>query len=343
MSNYTSQLRYICEVQSGFTPAELNEKTIDEIITAAQPKIFNFRYPIYDEAYRNVLEHEILFHFYMREIGAETYGLFNYYLARKMREIMPYYNQLYKSAALEFNPLNDVDYTEEHHGSQGGEKNTVNSGNSSSTMNVESSQNTVADNNINRNNTENQNITDNGKATNTATTTATTTENTSRNTNAESNISGIDTDAYSDTPQTSVSGVNGINDNYYLTNYRKKSNNTANNSESRENGTNTAETTSNNTSNGTNENKRNSSTTQDLSEENHGETYGNATSRTENTGRTTGNETENFNNTDEYINHVIGKRNSATFSAMLLEFRETIININKMIFDELEVCFMNIY
>ena len=95
MSNYTSQLRYICEVQSGFTPAELNEKTIDEIITAAQPKIFNFRYPIYDEAYRNVLEHEILFHFYMREIGAETYGLFNYYLARKMREIMPYYNQLY--------------------------------------------------------------------------------------------------------------------------------------------------------------------------------------------------------------------------------------------------------
>lgn len=88
-------------------------------------------------------------------------------------------------------------------------------------MNVESSQNTVADNNISRNNTENQNITDNGKATNTATATAATTENTSRNTNAESNISGIDTDAYSDTPQTSVSGVNGVNDNYYLTNYRK--------------------------------------------------------------------------------------------------------------------------
>ena len=80
-----------------------------------------------------------------------------------------------------------------------------------------------------------------------------------------------------------------------------------------------------------------------MSEENHGETYGNATSRTENTGRTTDNGTENFNNTDEYINHVIGKRNSATFSAMLLEFRETILNINKMIFDELEVCFMNIY
>ena len=77
-----------------------------------------------------------------------------------------------------------------------------------------------------------------------------------------------------------MSGVNGINDNYYLTNYRKKSNNTANNSETRENGTNTAETTSNNTSNGTNENKRNSSTTQDLNEENHGETYGNAYSDT---------------------------------------------------------------
>lgn len=88
-------------------------------------------------------------------------------------------------------------------------------------MNAESSQNTVADNNINRNNTENQNITDNGKATTTATATASTTENTSRTANSESNNSGIDTDAYSDTPQTSVSGVNGINDNYYLTNYRK--------------------------------------------------------------------------------------------------------------------------
>lgn len=51
-------------------------------------------------------------HYWMREIGAETAGLFKLYLNRTMAEIMPYYNQLYKSAQLDFDPLNAYNYVE---------------------------------------------------------------------------------------------------------------------------------------------------------------------------------------------------------------------------------------
>ena len=63
------------------------------------------RYPIFNEDYRDYLNQKIIDHFYFREIGQETPERFNFFLARKMNEIMPYYNQLYKSELLQFNPL----------------------------------------------------------------------------------------------------------------------------------------------------------------------------------------------------------------------------------------------
>lgn len=62
-------------------------------------------YPIFDEAYRQTLNQKIIDHFYMREIGAETPALFKFFLNRKLNEVMPYYNQLYKSAQIEYDPL----------------------------------------------------------------------------------------------------------------------------------------------------------------------------------------------------------------------------------------------
>lgn len=53
-------------------------------------------YPIFDEEYRTILNNKILMHYYMDEIGFETAGLFKVYLNNKMKEIMPYYNELYK-------------------------------------------------------------------------------------------------------------------------------------------------------------------------------------------------------------------------------------------------------
>ena len=70
-------------------------------------------YPIYDESYRDILNQKIIDHYYFCEIGAETPGRFKLFINRTMREIMPYYNQLYASAALEINPLHNFDLTEQ--------------------------------------------------------------------------------------------------------------------------------------------------------------------------------------------------------------------------------------
>lgn len=108
MSKYTTELRFICETEAGYSQSQ-GYKKVNEILNAAAPKIFDFEFPIYDEKYRLTLETKILKHYYTREISEETYGLWKLRLDAALNEIMPYYNQLYKSAILEFNPLYDVD------------------------------------------------------------------------------------------------------------------------------------------------------------------------------------------------------------------------------------------
>lgn len=54
-------------------------------------------YPIFDEKYRETLNHNILYHYYENEIGFETAPLFRLYLNQRLNEIMPKYNELYKA------------------------------------------------------------------------------------------------------------------------------------------------------------------------------------------------------------------------------------------------------
>ena len=110
MSKYTTEVRYICETFSGLDESK-GCFNINEIVQQSRSKIFSFDYPIFDEKYRGVLETKILKHYYTREIGLETVGLWLHKLDVKMNEIMPYYNQLYKSCLLEFNPFYNTDFT----------------------------------------------------------------------------------------------------------------------------------------------------------------------------------------------------------------------------------------
>lgn len=110
MSKYTSEIRFICESLSGLSES-VGGSSVEEIIENSRNKIFNFAYPIFDESYRNVLENKILKHFYTREIGEETLGLWKLRLNTKLNEIMPFYNKLYNSELLQFNPLYTVNFT----------------------------------------------------------------------------------------------------------------------------------------------------------------------------------------------------------------------------------------
>lgn len=130
MSKYTTEVRFICEIAAGLSESAGANK-IDEIIAKAAPIVFNFDWPIFDEAYRLGLEEKILRHYYTREIGEETVGLWKLRLEDRLNLIMPKYNQLYESARLEFNPLYDADYTRQ--GTNSGEG--TSSGTTSSTGN----------------------------------------------------------------------------------------------------------------------------------------------------------------------------------------------------------------
>ena len=71
-------------------------------------------YPIFDESYRSVLNNKIIEHYAFREIGLETPALFARFMARKMGEIMVYYNQLYRSELIPIEALTRLDYSEEY-------------------------------------------------------------------------------------------------------------------------------------------------------------------------------------------------------------------------------------
>lgn len=126
MSHYTTEVRYICENYAGLDKSA-GYDSVDQILSASAPKVFSFNYPIFDENYRTILEKKILKHYYTREICAETVGLWKLWLDARMNEIMPYYNQLYESELIEFNPMYNADYTTERHKENEGEENGITS------------------------------------------------------------------------------------------------------------------------------------------------------------------------------------------------------------------------
>lgn len=120
MSHFTTEVRYICESYAGLDESVGFDK-IEEILERSYKKIFSFNFPIFDELYRPLLEKKILRYYYTREIGDETVGLWKLRLCNKLNEIMPYYNQLYKSELIEYNPLYDVDMTRDYNKKNNGE------------------------------------------------------------------------------------------------------------------------------------------------------------------------------------------------------------------------------
>lgn len=243
MSKYTTEVRFICETLAEYDMSQGYGK-VSEIISKSWNKIFDFDFPIFDENYRSVLCTKILKHYYTREIGLETVGLWKLKLDTKMNEIMPYYNQLYLSTFKEFDPFNDADYTKQHEGS--GEGQSVDTGSRQGTSNDETHNET------------------------------------------DSTV----WDVYSDTPQGALTHVE---DETYLTNARKiitdrEDNGTANRS---------------------------------FSEGSRGD--------------------RNYTNTDEYFERIKGKFPGRSYSYLLKEYRDTFINVDMRVINELKELFMEVW
>lgn len=134
MSKYTTEVRYICEQKSGLSES-VGANSIDSVINKSWNKIFTTSVKFFDESYKGGLCKKILKHYYLREIGCETVGTWLVWMNTKLEEIMPYYNQLYNSAKIIYEPFYDVDYTRTYTGSEDGST----TGNVDSTTNTNSS------------------------------------------------------------------------------------------------------------------------------------------------------------------------------------------------------------
>ena len=299
MSHYTTEVRFICEQLSG-EKESVGYSDVESVIEKSRTKIFDFDFPIYDEAYRPIIETKILKRYYTREIGFETVALWKFWLNKRLNEIMPYYNQLYKSTLLEFNPLYDTDYTT-----------TSNANKKFDEANSRTS--TATGNNLR---------TDALKTATTGTETNTRTDNlhTATDSTEESTNGNTSRDLYSDTPQGALTGVEAEN---YLTNARKVT----------EDGTNHTTNSGTVTNTGT----------QAIDSENSQETNYTGTQKNETTNSADENGKRNYTDTSDYLEHVAGKRGGASYSAMLQEYRDTFINIDVMIINELSDLFMNVW
>ena len=291
MSKYTTEVRYICEVSAGLVESADYMK-VEDIIKKALPVVFDFSFPIFDENYRSVLETKILKHFYTREIGLETVGLWKLKLDTKLNEIMPYFNQLYTSQLYAFNPFYDIDLTRKHRIDGSGTKDT------------DTATNTQTEHNITVDESGNSTATDSGNSNSESANTRTNTK-----TDAFS-------ERYSDTPQGALTDLRADK---YLTNATLRDDNV--NDNTNESGTDKTSTNTNA------ENTENKST----------ETNGN------NRTNVNGNVSSTLTNTEDYLETVQGKNGGSSYSKLLMEYRETFLNIDMMVMNELEDLFMQLW
>ena len=280
MSKYTTELRFICENSAGLDES-VGLTNVADVIEKSREKIFNFSFPIFDENYRSVLETKILRHYYTREICTETVGLWKMWLETRLNEIMPYYNKLYESELIKFNPMYDVDLTTDYQKKNEGTKNDV--GKEDETIERDTNAETSGSGNS----------TDGGKDT--------------RN----DALKNDHWDYYSDTPQGGIQGVAGLE---YLTNARHI------------------------TDDGT------GSTSESV--------YGKTVDSNYNENRdVNSNEKRDKNNTlnsvmtglEDYVQHVVGKTGGVSYSRLLNEFRDTFLNIDLMIIENLSDLFFDLW
>lgn len=240
--------------------------------------LWDFDYPSYYTGLdKKGFEQKVIDHYYFRQIGFETVGRFLHCFRTRVREIMPYYIELYKTAEIMANlddPFGNVDVTETF------EQSTERD----STDNL-----TGGSDNKTTNKTTN-----NGSATDELT-------KTDKKTTTEDK-----TQRFSDTPQNSIDNVNN-----YMTNATVEDNSYIDNINTTGKQTSTNALTSDSTITNT------LTTTQ-----------------------------SNNGNMSETVKHTItrkGNQGVNTYAHDMREFRETILNIDMMIINDLKDLFLQVY
>lgn len=307
MSKYTTEVRYICEQKSGLEES-VGFASVDNVLNNAWDKIFTTRCTFFDESYRPVLCKKILKHYYTREIGAETVGLWMLWLNTKLEEIMPYYNQLYRSELLQFNPMQNINLTrtKDIDGTENGTK----------AISKEYQETTDYDGS--------DNITESNTITGSSEGSGSNQYSNSENKSDTRSKSGGSRNAYSDTPQSSLTNVDTYR---YLTDYRRIT------EEGSEQGTNT------NTGSGSGSYSDETETSTNESKSK-GIRYGKSVDKGSNETNTG---TNTLSTTQDYLETLVGNNGNYSNSKLLQEFRDTFLNIDMMVIGEFKSLFMGLW
>lgn len=99
LAKYTMMIKDI--VNSYYDGSSLS---IDDKLEDTREFIFDFNYPVLDEATKKRIEVAILKHYYYREIAFETIGQFKIKLNDRLNLIMGRYNSLYQKQDLSLSP-----------------------------------------------------------------------------------------------------------------------------------------------------------------------------------------------------------------------------------------------
>ena len=100
MSKYTITIKDIVNDYSIMS----ENRDLDSKLDVARGYLFDFNYPVIDDATKQRIEIAILKHYYMREIAFESVGIFKIKLNDRLNLIMPRYNALYNKQDLNLSP-----------------------------------------------------------------------------------------------------------------------------------------------------------------------------------------------------------------------------------------------
>lgn len=339
MSEYTIQIKTIVDNYS------IGIKGIREKIKTAKQYIFDFDFPMYNESYRDELEIKILMHYYMREIGAETVGLWKLFLEERLNLIMPYYNDLYKSVDVQYNILHNTNLNKTY------DENTSQTENSNTNITENVNEEIKGTNQKIGNNTKNLII-------NTETTEKRnggyddtiekeihhpiikeiTSSITEKNTN---NVSGTKDSLNSDLPQATATGIDygtvSVHETDSGTNTENKTKNTTDNeniADDLEENSTISRTTTDNIAGNENKTEKNIDS---INEEN--------ISNENKNNNLTRNDTNKLTNeiNRAYNTSTTGNNGNKSFPELIMEYRQAIINIDRLIINDLSDLFMQIY
>lgn len=358
MATYTMPLKEIIEQPT----QNRDDLTLKQKIEVGRVNLFKgMEYELFNDLYRREFETKFIRYFYNKEIGFETEGLFKFELETWLQINMPYYNQLFESELLKYDPLTNISMRVDQNLKQDTTQDTTQDTkqDSKDKSTTESSFEHHKDRDVltDSESHSTQNVKGNSETDSTQDTTNKSKTNSTSDATTDTD-SNTKQDAFnrvikSDNPDSRLylssnegSGVIEYANNIDET-LDKSTGNTTTNSQTKDTSQSTTDTTDNTTGHTeTNDTQDTKSDTNENSKTDDTETTdGWDRSETNATGEIVGNIIGNNvgNKVEDMFNERYGKEGTVTYQQMIKELRETFIRIERQIFKEMSELFMLLY